>query len=102
MEPASVRAGAELVMSEDRPRHPLCITPAFGTPRSSQVEMIDRQATEILELKAKLEAAAGREHKANNRIQAAEGALEMIATLLGLAPDATPLQVVEAAIARLR
>lgn len=89
-------------MSPDRPRHPLCITPPFGTPRGAQVETIDRQATEILELKAKLEAAAGREHKANNRIQAAEGALEMLAPLLGLDASATPRQVVEAAIARLR
>lgn len=87
------------VMTPEPHRNPLCQRPSSAT---SSMEFVDRQAREILELKGRLEAAAGREHKANNRIQAAEGALEMLAPLFGLPESATPRQVVEAALSRLK
>lgn len=82
-------------------RNPLCIPP-HGTPRGSQVEMIDRQAARIIELDGQLANERGKLHDANNRIQCAEGALEMIASLLGLDSDASGPQVLAAAIARLK
>lgn len=82
-------------------RNPLCIPP-HGTPRGSQVEMIDRQAARIIELEGKLTNERAKLHDANNRIQCAEGALELIASLLGLDADASPPEVLAAAMARLK
>jgi hypothetical protein len=82
-------------------RNPLCIPP-HGTTRGSQVEMIDRQAARIVELEGQLVCERAKLHDANNRIQCAEGALELIASLLGLGTDASAPEVVAAAMARLK
>lgn len=80
-------------------RNPLCQRPAST---SSSMDWINEQAAQILELKAKLEAAAGREHKANNETTRFQGAVQLIALLLGMDADAPPLEVVAEARKRLR
>lgn len=82
------------------PRHPRCIRPHSET--ATAASMVDRQATRIVDLEGQLASARGQLHDANNRVQGAEGALELLASLLGLDARAKPAQVVAAAMARLK
>jgi hypothetical protein len=80
-------------------RNPLCVA-ARGSTRSAQYEV--EQGARILELEGQLANARARLHDANNDLTAASGALQMIATLLGLPDTARPARVVDAVLARLR
>ena len=90
-------------------RHPRCITPALGTPATTSAALVEQQAARILQLDGETASARAQIvdlkeqlHAANNRITKAEGALQLIAQELGLPDDATPPQVVQAVIARIR
>jgi hypothetical protein len=81
-------------------RHPACIRPHRET--ASAADFADRQAARIADLEGQLASARGRLHDANNHLTCSLGALEMIASLLGLPNDATPPAVLAEAMRRFR
>lgn len=98
MKSAIANAVATYAQAADH-RHPRCVTPVSGVPSTG---LADQQAVRIVDLEGKLASAVGKLHDANNRITLVEGALELIASLLGLPADATAPQILTEAMRRIK
>lgn len=93
-------------------RNPLCQRPVHVRPHAetqTAADFAEQQAARILALTGQVASQGGRivdlerdVHKANNQTAVFQGAVQLIAMLLGLDPDAPPPEVVAEARRRLK